>query len=370
MLRTALSAAILGSLTAIPTATLAAVSDAEFKALQEQLNTLADQVDNNSRSASNTQVGGYGEMHYNNVETSTGRNKQIDFERFILFVDHQFSDSIRFISETEIEHSIAGEGQNGEIEIEQAYIQMDLNDSTQLNAGLFMLPVGIINESHEPNIFYGVERNPVEQYIVPATWWEGGTMLSGNFASGISYDLAVHSGLAVDPAQVNIRGGRQKVSEAKANNWAMTGRVRYTGIAGLELSGTLQLQDDITQNSSDNVGGATLLETHVVWNSGPTTVKALYARWNIDGSAAKALSKDVQDGGYVEAAYKLNANHGVFARHNVWDNGGAGNTKKTQSNIGYSYWPHEDVVFKADYQTQESNNVKYNGFNLGVGYQF
>lgn len=371
MFRKLASAAVLSSLTALPAAALA-VSDAEFKTLQEQLNALADQVDNNSRAASNTQIGGYGELHYNNLSNGAGpQKKELDLHRFVLFVNHQFNNDIRLFTEFEIEHSIAGEGQNGEVEIEQAYVQFDLNDSTQLNAGVFLLPVGIINESHEPPVFYGVERNPVEKNIIPATWWEGGAMLSAHFDNGLSYDLALHSGLSVDPTTLDLRKGRQKVSEAPANNWAMTGRVKYTGIAGLELAATAQIQDDITQDSTDNVEGATLIETHAVWNTGPVTVKALYASWSIDGNGAKALGKDDQNGAYLEAAYKLHANHGVFVRHNIWDNGGtASDTEKAQTDIGYNYWPHEDVVVKVDYQSQDQNAGDSDGFNVGIGYQF
>jgi hypothetical protein len=370
MFKNAVSIAVLGALTTL-SGTALAVTDAEFAALQDQFNALADRLDA-APATNNTQLGGYGELHYNNLSNGTGpQKKQLDFHRFVLFVNHQFNNDIRFFSEFEIEHAVAGEGENGEVEIEQAYVQFDLDDDTQLNAGLFLVPVGILNETHEPTTFYGVERNPVESNIVPTTWWEGGAMLSGHNSSGYSYDIALHSGLSVDPAMVNIRSGRQKVSEAAANNWAATGRVKYTGITGLELAASLQVQDDISQDSSDTVEGATLIETHAVWNSGPVTVKALYASWSIDGAGAEALGKDSQNGGYVEAGYKLNANHGVFVRHNLWDNGGlAADTDKAQSDVGYNYWPHEDVVIKVDYQAQNDVAGDSDGLNVGIGYRF
>lgn len=368
--KTVFSAA-LGGIVALPVTALA-VTDAEFQALQDQLNALADQLDANTSRSGDTQIGGYGELHYNNLSNATGpRTKELDLHRFVLFVNHQFSSDIRLFTEFEIEHSVAGEGQNGEVEIEQAYIQFDLNDNAQLNMGLFLLPVGILNETHEPGTFYGVERNPVEKNIIPTTWWEGGAMFSAQYDSGISYDLALHSGLAVDPSSVDLRGARQKVSEAPADNLAVSARIKFTGLAGLELAATLQLQDDISQDSTDNVGGATLLESHAIWNTGPVTLRALYARWDVDGSGAEALGKDVQDGGYVEAGYKFNARHGVFVRHNVWDNGGTtADTEKSQSDIGYNYWPHEDVVLKVDYQAQDDNAGDHDGINLGLGYQF
>jgi hypothetical protein len=346
-----------------------AVTDEEFKAMQEQLNQLADQVEANSKtSASDTTIGGYGELHYNNWSNGSGTDKkELDLHRFVIFVNHEFNDNIRFFSEFEIEHAIAGEGQVGEVEVEQAYVQFDLNDSTRANAGVFLIPVGIINETHEPATFYGVERNPVEKYIIPATWWEGGAMLSGHYDSGFSYDAALTSGLN---GGTDIRDGRQKTAEATANNLAATGRVKYTGVSGLELAATIQYQDDMTQDSSDDIGSATLVESHARWNIADFTLTGLYARWDIEGDGASSLQKDVQDGAYLEASYKITPKFGIFVRQDEWDNGGSGDTSNTQSNVGFNYWPHEDVVLKADYQAQNDIAGDFDGFNLGIGYQF
>ncbi|OUR68170.1 porin, partial [Cycloclasticus sp. 46_83_sub15_T18] len=119
--------------------------------------------------ADKTTIGGYGELHYNNLSGKGGASDKdaIDFHRFVLFFGHEFSDDIRFFSELELEHSIAGDGKDGEVELEQAYIDFDLNDQHTARAGLFLLPVGIINETHEPPTFYGTERNPVEKNIIP-----------------------------------------------------------------------------------------------------------------------------------------------------------------------------------------------------------
>ena len=289
----------------------------------------------------------------------------------MLYFNHEFSDSVRLFSELELEHALVVDTDDGsgpgEVELEQAYIQIDLDDNTQFNAGVFLVPVGILNETHEPPTFYGVERNPVEKNIIPTTWWEAGVMLSNQNASGLSYDVAIHSGL---DGGTNIRGGRQKVAKAKANNWVLTGRVKYTGTPGLELAGTVSYQDDISQDSSDDVESATLIETHAIWSQGPFGARALYARWDIDGTGASSTGKDVQDGMYLEGSYRFTDSFGVFVRHNIWDNGGTGDTEKAQSDFGFNYWPHENVVFKFDIQAQDDVAGDSDGFNLGVGYQF
>lgn len=357
-------------------ATSSAVSDAEFNALQEKLNLLADSIEQNTDTNSATHIGGYGELHYNNLSNGTGsQKKEIDFHRFVLFFGHDFNEDIRLFSEFELEHALVKDSDTdtdgtstsinkapGEVELEQAYVQVDINDRQTVNAGVFLLPVGIMNETHEPPTFYGTERNPVEKNIIPATWWEAGAMLSSYNDSGFSYDIALTSGLN---GGTNIRGGRQKVAKADASNPAITGRIKYSGIAGTELAATVQIQDDMTQDSTDNIDGATLIETHAIINNGPITLKALYARWDIDGTGAAA--KDVQDGLYVEASYKIKPTTGIFVRHNIWDNGGS---EKAQTDIGLNYWLHDDVVFKIDYQAQDDKAGDSDGINAGFGYQF
>ncbi|MBL4900165.1 MAG: porin [Colwellia sp.] len=342
----------------------------------QKLNATADQVDVNAEGSllSNTTIGGYGELHYNNYEDTDAK---VDFHRFVLFFGHEFSDSVRFFSEFELEHSIAGDGKAGEVELEQAYVEIDINEEVSSKVGLFLIPVGIINETHEPPTFYGVERNGVEKNIIPATWWEAGVAFNFKPAAGVSIDGAVTSGLSVSD-DFSIRGGRQKVAKATAENLAYTGRVKYTAIAGLELAATLQYQTDITQGGADasftapiDSADATLLEMHAIYQVDGFTVRALYARWDIDGDEAKALGRDEQTGWYVEPSYKVNEKVGVFARYSEYDKN-AGNSASTaveSTSVGVNYYIHENVVIKADYEDLGGASDS-KGFNLGFGYQF
>jgi len=314
-----------------------------------------------------TTLGGYGELHYNNL---TGDKKEIDFHRFVLFVGHEFSKDIRFFSELELEHSIAGEGKAGEIELEQGFIEFDLNKTTRAKAGLFLIPVGVVNETHEPNNFYGTERNPVEKNIVPATWWEAGAALNGEISEGLSYDLAFTSGLDLSTKN-KVRDGRKKVAKARANSPMITGRIKYTAIPGLELATTLLNINDYTQGQG-TINAATMIEAHAVYKSGAFGLTALYANWDVKG---KPTGYDKQTGWYVEPSYKFSPKIGIFARYNKYDNqagtAGPGNTSKQQTDIGVNFWPHEDVVIKVDFQTQDNADSKnQNGFNMAIGYQF
>jgi len=335
-----------------------------------RLEATADQVESSTSASpfAKTTIGGYGELHYNNYED---KDAKVDFHRFVLFFGHEFTDKIRFFSEFELEHSIAGEGKAGEVELEQAYVEYDYSDTVTTKAGLFLIPVGIINETHEPPTFYGVERNGVEKNIIPATWWEAG--VAGNFklAPGLAVDAAITSGLNVGD-DYKIRGGRQKVAKASAENLAYTGRVKYTAIPGLELAATIQYQTDLTQSAAGvDEAGATLIEAHAIYQVNNFTVRALYATWDIDGDEAKALGRDEQTGWYVEPSYKVNEEVGVFARYAEYNNeAGLSSSDAVEStSVGVNYYLHENVVFKVDFE--ELGGAKDSkGFNLGFGYQF
>jgi hypothetical protein len=320
------------------------------------------------QSTSSTKIGGYGELHYNNIED----NESIDFHRFVLFFGHEFSDSLRFFSEFELEHALSGEGKPGEVELEQAYIEMDLTASTTLKTGVFLVPVGITNETHEPPAFYGVERNPIEKNIIPSTWWEAGAGFNTLLSEGLNADFAVHSGLNVPTdgsKSFLIRSGRQKVAKASADSLAYTARVKYTAIPGLELAASYQIQTDVTQGQLD--ADANLLTAHAIYNTGSFGVRALYATWDIDSSEAELVGRDTQKGYFIEPSYRINEKFGLFARYNAWDNnaGDSADTEKKQTNIGLNYWPHEDVVFKLDFENR-TGAQDGSGFNLGLGYQF
>ena len=325
-----------------------------------------------------TSVGGYGEMHYN---ASSNSDDEIDFHRYVLFLNHEFNDRIRMFSELELEHSLAGEGKNGEVELEQAFVELDLDESGEhkAKAGLFLIPVGLLNETHEPPTFFGVERNPVESNIIPTTWWEGGVGYSGQLGNGFSTDVAVHGGLNTPITGANaysIRSARQKVSEAKANDGAITGRLSWSGMPGVKLAATAQYQQDITQGNATEEAEAVLLETHADIRKGPFGFRALYARWDIDGAGAAAVGKDEQFGWYVEPSYRFDTDlgeFGAFARYNVYDTAvnATAENEIIQTDVGMNYWPHPQVVFKGDVAfidnpTSEDDEV----VNLGVGFQF
>jgi hypothetical protein len=350
----------------------------------EKVEAVAEVIESASPDAApqkRTTIGGYGELHYNNISAQDPDHdfKAIDFHRFVLFFGHEFNDRTRFYSEVELEHSfIADTGGNtpGEVELEQAFIEWDLRDNLHAKGGLFLVPVGILNQTHEPPTFYGVERNNVETIIIPTTWWEGGAGLNGLFGSGWAWDLDFTSGLGMATTgsdAFRVRGGRQKVAEALANDWAVTGRLRYFGLAGLQAGVTVQYQFDPSQESNDGLDSGTLMEGHIEYQRDGFGLRALYARWDFSGYAVEAANAEKQWGWYVEPSYRINE-VGFYTRYEKLDAARA-QDKFNQWEVGMNWWPNENVVLKFDYRDRsydltDERGRDFTGFDLGLGYSF
>jgi hypothetical protein len=353
----------------------------ENEAQSMQLEATLDYLETSplAQAAPAVSIGGYGELHYNNLDSGN----EIDYHRFVLYFGHAFTENLSFYSELELEHALAGEDAPGEIELEQAFVQWDFSPSHRIRAGMMLVPVGFLNETHEPDTFYGVERNSIEKNVIPTTWWEAGASLSGEVTSTLKYDFMLHSGLALDldhpsaKKQTNIRSARQKVSEATAEALAYSGRLEWQPNASLKIGGTVQYQADLTQGAG--AGGAKdidglLIESHIEAFAGPFSLRALYARWDLDDAIAVInAGSEKQLGWYVEPRYRISDRLGLFARYGEFDLQAGQNTMDSQNetiDVGLNYWIHETVVIKADIQRYRFAGETNRGFNIGVGYSF
>ncbi|MBT05672.1 MAG: porin [Rhodospirillaceae bacterium] len=333
--------------------------------------------------------GGYAEVHYN-----AGDKQQIDVHRWVLFTEYEFNDKLRVIGEFELEHALAGDGKPGEVELEQAFIEYNNAPTNQLYAGVVLVPVGMLNETHEPPTFFGVERDRVHSQIIPTTWWEAGVGSKGELSEGLGYDFFFHSGLEVPTTGSSafaIRSGRQKVAEAVANRPAATFRLRYAGMPGLNLTAGIQYQDDLTQGQAepntdtDFDTSAYLYNATLDYRNGPVGLKAMYAAWDMDGGTtgvgAASFGRDEQWGYFIEPSYRFavpgaggDGELGIFARYYALDTKAGDSTGSEEDGItvGFNYWIHPDVVLKADYDevSIEGSNSDDDRLNLGIGWQF
>ncbi|MDO9634809.1 MAG: hypothetical protein Q7J05_07190 [Paludibacter sp.] len=206
-----------------------------------QSSTASNQLENTAekliKTDGNLTIGGYGEVHYNQILSQDTRyNGILDVHRIVMFLGYNFSSRTQFISEIEFEYA-------KELWVEQAFIQHKLNKYMNFQAGLMLIPMGIINMYHEPVTFNGVERPIIDNKIAPTTWREIGVGFNGTYLPlSIKYQLMVVNGpVSYDGTNGlmngsrGIREGRQKGSKAYASSPNFAGRVDYFGIGRLSL---------------------------------------------------------------------------------------------------------------------------------------
>jgi Phosphate-selective porin O and P len=362
---------------------------------EKQLEATADMVQaqqvaaGSGGEAAKTTVGGYGELIYNNYRQSR-RDDSLDLRRVVLYLGHHFNDRVSFHTELELEHAkVEGGEESGEFSAEQAYLDLGLGPATHLRVGLQLMPLGLLNLTHEPPAFFGVERNEVETRIIPSTWRELAVGLHGEALPGLEYDLGVSSspdaGRFNDPS-AGIASMRQEGFQAKANDLALYGALAYRGVKGLLLGGGL-----FTGNTGQNdpaIGNARLAlwELHGRYQVGDLDLSALYARGALDdaGNIAFATGYTAPKafyGAYGQLAYHLWRRGDMelvpFVRYEDYDTQAQvplGLIRDPLSHerlwtLGLSFYPHRQVVVKADYQRYRPDEAS-DRFNLGVGFQF
>jgi hypothetical protein len=181
-------------------------------------------------------IGGYGEVHYNQPLSGDIRNNGVlDVHRVVLLFGYNFNEKTQFITEVEYEHVI-------EVYIEQAFIQHKINPYLNFRAGLMLIPMGIVNEYHEPNTFNGVERPTIDNKISPSTWREIGFGFTGNILeASLKYQAYLvngfngYDGSAKLNGNNGLRSGRQKGAESYMSSPNFSGKVEYYGIRGLNF---------------------------------------------------------------------------------------------------------------------------------------
>ena len=140
------------------------------------------------------------------------------------------------------------------------------------------------------------------------------------------------------------------------------------GIGGTGISGTY---------SGDGLGSADLLSLHGIWNHGPFALRALWAQWNLNGDAVELAGLDKQTGWYIEPSVRLdlaNTDWGFYTRYEDLD-GARSRDRFEQWEVGFNFWPTDNVVFKFDYRDREhaldsESGRDFRAVDVGLGYQF
>jgi hypothetical protein len=307
------------------------------------------------RSESGVSFGGYGEFVY---DKPRGESAIANLERAVLYTGYKFSPRALFNSELEVEDATTESG--GNVSIEFAYLDFLLRPEANIRAGQVLLPVGLINEQHEPTAYFGVQRPLTESVVIPSTWSDLGVGLFGD-RGRFSYRGYVLTGL--NPAGFNaeegLRGGRQKGSHALADDLAFVGRADFHPFEGTMIGGSVYRSK------------VTLVEAHADARLRGLSLRGLIARGTFDDSPGTANSLGKRFGGwYTEAGYDLGAvlpmgerSLTPYVRYEQAHTQSA--NRENLTTLGVAFRPITQAVIKMDYV-----RARQRRFNLGLGYIF
>jgi hypothetical protein len=352
-------------------------------------------------------IGGYGEVLYqgfastNQAGAPSGLTNTIDLSRAVFYFGYKFDDHFVFNSEVEYEHAVAASDKGGEVEVEFAYVDwLSPSKAFRARAGLLLVPMGFLNELHEPPTFFGARRNDVETLILPTTWRELG--LGGYGEAGpLAYRLYFVNGLNSEgfTADEGIREGRQEGSLAKAQDFALTGRLDFVGVNGLVAGASFFTgcsgQGRTTAAGETVCGRTTVWDVHADFRWRGLSLRALFAGSTIGDAALlnelNGLSGDEgvgsrQRGWYAEAGFdvltlgpRTKLSLTPFVRYEEWDtqasvpDGFSRNPENdaSQWTAGVVFKPIPQVVVKLDGQWRKNAaSTGVNQLNVALGYEF
>jgi opacity protein-like surface antigen len=344
-------------------------------------------------------LGGYGEFNYK--ESLSDGNDTYDFLRLVLYAGYKFTDRIVFNSEIEFEHASTGDNdEDGEVSVEQAYLDFLLKDWANLRGGLLLVPVGFINELHEPPFFHGNQRPSVETQIIPSTWRANGVGVFGDVGEALSYRTYVVTSLRAERfTSGNLRDGRQNGNREKAKDFSWVGRVDYTPVLGLDFGASIYLGNQ--GQGDDLVLGATtddvdafmqMYEGHVQWHHRGLEIRALGVYVHLEDAeelsinAGEPIASEMW-GAYGEVAYDVIpwflpdtdqylAPWFRYSRYNTQADVPSGFSRDDEQDredieVGISYKPIPQVVIKTEYRNLEAEEGgRPDEFRLGAGFVF
>ena len=393
--------------------------------LEQMIDDLTDEFDvykatneaNTSFYGNKVLVFGYGEMHFN-VPTD-GRSSRADQHRWVLGIQTRLTDWIQFNAEIDFEHAVQ------ELEFELGHLSFLINPKINFRTGYMLLPVGFLNEFHEPPLFWTVERPLLQRSIIPTTWSGAGAGFYGTPFQGVNYRFYVvnsiqsvrpidfdgeHMGAGGDSAffraSNGIRNGRSFVDEVIAEDFAVVGRVEFTNLyPGLQVAGSFYT-GETTHDVIDEGGRTTLLEADVQYRKKWFQMNATYAHIFIDDAAdlnefrnsagAPAGDSTAAQGITPNSLYGWNVQAGIHVpqmlgwdtrqdvvpyflyeminlQSDIPDGFGPRNPKSDQEvlTFGFSYLPIPNVALKFDFtQHWFGDDTKTETANMAVSYMY
>ena len=353
----------------------------------------------------NLLMGAYGEVHYEQpFGNNTKYNGDLDAERMVLLFGYKFNNKTSFISEIEIEHI-------KEVYLEQAFLNYQAKPWLNVQAGLLLIPMGLMNEYHEPTIFNGVNRPVISNALYPSTWREIGAGIAGNLPSAaLRYQLYLVNGpMSYDngaklEGSKPLRGARQKGAQSTMTRPDLSGKINYYGIRGFDIGlagylGTTESslfknihRDSVSQmaRADSSIVGVQMVGFDFRYQAKKLQAKGelFFSNFTNTSSYNAFTERDLGSsmfGYYGEVGYDVSSLLGMqkklvpFARYSKYnthqsvDDAMIPNKAydRTVVTAGFSFFLNEAVVIKADYQNfSNALQSQTHQFNSGIGFWF
>ena len=355
------------------------------------------------RASQGISFAGYGEMLAENFasENESGAGNapttRWDFLRAVLYTGYRFNDRFLFNSEIEVEHG-------NEIFVEFAYVDYMATENLSFRGGMLLIPLGLVNEFHEPTVFFGARRPETEQRIIPSTWRENGGGVLGSFGP-VNVRAYVTNGFnGAGFRAAGLRGGRQRGIQARSANLAFSGRLDVTPIpgvfAGVGVYNGGSGQEQVVLDGRRLSMGTTVSEVHAQAQFRGFDIRGLFAHATVDeagdatralvaagvsGVSASAPIAEAMQGGYVQIGYNVLSQfrsdvavtpylryEQVDTQHRVSNGFTRALAQDAEfTTVGVDFKPIPNVVVKTEYQwISNAANTGRNQFNLNLGYAF
>jgi len=365
-------------------------------------------------------LGGYAEGFYRNFvsEKTRADRDRSDLLRVVLYAGYKFTDRILFNSEIEYEHASTSATESaggGSVSVELAQLDFLWREWANFRTGLLLMPVGFLNEIHEPPFFHGVGRPEVEQTLIPSTWRESGVGVFGRLGERVEYRFYSVTGLNARGFRPSgFRATRQHGNRSLAEDLGVVARLDTTPLPGLLVGGSLysgkSSQDERAPSGLElPEARLTLWELHSQYRTHGLELRGLFSMAHLEDAAdlTRALRPSGLNGlagfseigaqevigkrmlgGYVEVAYDVlpwllpdTAMYlAPFLRLEYLDThervpSGFSADGAQELHIvtpGLSFKPHPNVVLKLDYRNLDtaSQSERADEVNFGFGVAF
>lgn len=235
-------------------------------------------------------------------------------------------------------------------------------------------------------------RPITETRIIPSTWRENGVGVYGE-ASGFSYRAYVMNGFdAMGFSAAGLRGGRQKGSEALADDFAIVARGDWVGTPGLTVGAAAYMGDSGQGQAGLGSTGTSIYEVHAEYRAGGIWARGLAAMSEVDdvtelnaalGNVGNQSVGEELQGAYLELGYDLlsalapesESSLSPYVRYEAIDTQAEVPTGFTSDpandetiwTVGLNYQPISQIAIKLDYQDWDRGTDRW---SFQIGYVF